>query len=1095
MSQAAVPISGNRTVSWLHVSDLHAGRPVSWDWVDVRKAMIADIGETLLRIRVKPDFLFFTGDAAFGASGRANPQDLESQFAAAAEFLQTLASAITPAIASNRIFIVPGNHDIDRRLRSTAVTEHVRRLSTQDLYRFLADSSGLDRATAFASLGAFRTFIENGPYSHLQSADPIGSFSIPIETNGVKVAVVGWNSAWTCGMDGEQHQLRLGYQYQRQLTSQISEAAEVRILLMHHPTSWLANDESEAICRAIEQQFEFFLHGHRHDSWYRAAFDRHLTLECAATYDAEASSNGYNVVRFDADRGFCDVWFREYVRKAGATKFLPLTSIPRVDSDGHVGIRLSAASRQSVGRESLDAESPNDFATITKLQTIDTGLIGRQKEVEAGNLSLERKSVLLIVGPPGEGKTRLARSLASVFATAVARVAWLVNVQNERRIEPVVRQIAAICRVSPRGNLATFLNASDAVIVLDGFERLFESNDPNSVREFLAELVRADTRARFVITSQVRFDMEGVDVLPLKGLDETSAVALFSRESDGNASTNFDRIAEFTIGRLAGHPLSIKILAGYGRDLALTFEQLTREYDQAWERLAIYSASLDGRTLRASYEMSYEALPAEAQAWFLILGMLPDGLTGDDICRIWVGEEELAVRKTLAVLRGRSLADFDGRAFHVVQPLFRFAQIEGSLTLKERDRPGQPRLRSLAVALDRYYDKFVANNAPQRGDRDLLGKSRLVRDHFLNIHASIDRRMKMSVAAEGLTAAQSVLRLNWAYHNNLTGRKSTFPIEDSVEYLSRARRAFEANGASGEALQCGFYIGQLNWLRGDVLRAREQLSEVIASPSLPKSFALECRRAFAHMEYTAGDIAMAVTMLLDVAKLADAQGEHRIAIQARMGLIDAYRKLEQFGAANELFDSLRFALENELPAVRGNVFRAAAYAKLSEGNLSEAQLLYGEALVDLPKESPFGEAHCRRGLGCVFTQLGKYSEAAAEFQRARELYIEARKEKSLGMGLLLIGEALLSSAHNNTAEAVARLELAINLLDASNLNEGYDLARAYEHLGDIYATDGHPDDALGMFRLAAKGYAAKGCERPEARVLQKVAQSNEGPLV
>jgi len=57
----------SRTLTWLHLSDLHACRPnTGWDAKRVLATLRADLQKLNKEHGLRPDLIFFTGDAAFG---------------------------------------------------------------------------------------------------------------------------------------------------------------------------------------------------------------------------------------------------------------------------------------------------------------------------------------------------------------------------------------------------------------------------------------------------------------------------------------------------------------------------------------------------------------------------------------------------------------------------------------------------------------------------------------------------------------------------------------------------------------------------------------------------------------------------------------------------------------------------------------------------------------------------------------------------------------------------------------------------------------------------------------------------------------------
>lgn len=92
-------------VSWLHVSDFHFKGGDPYDRDVVLRALVRSVREFREGGR-QADLIFATGDVAF--SGR------KSEYEAATAFFDALLTAA--AVDKQRLFVIPGNHDVDRDL-------------------------------------------------------------------------------------------------------------------------------------------------------------------------------------------------------------------------------------------------------------------------------------------------------------------------------------------------------------------------------------------------------------------------------------------------------------------------------------------------------------------------------------------------------------------------------------------------------------------------------------------------------------------------------------------------------------------------------------------------------------------------------------------------------------------------------------------------------------------------------------------------------------------------------------------------------------------------------------------------------------------
>ena len=93
-----------RTISWIHISDIHMRAGNEWSQDVVLTAMCEHIAQQREKGMVA-DFILATGDLAF--SGQAD------EYTLVGEFFDALCSA--SGVPKEQIFCVPGNHDIDRK--------------------------------------------------------------------------------------------------------------------------------------------------------------------------------------------------------------------------------------------------------------------------------------------------------------------------------------------------------------------------------------------------------------------------------------------------------------------------------------------------------------------------------------------------------------------------------------------------------------------------------------------------------------------------------------------------------------------------------------------------------------------------------------------------------------------------------------------------------------------------------------------------------------------------------------------------------------------------------------------------------------------
>ncbi len=304
---------GQYSLKFLHVSDLHLkGSREREPWR--RRRVLGEAWqrnlETILNEEGEIDFVFFTGDAAnFG-----QPDEFEETTA----FLNTLLADLN--VSSERLFVVPGNHDIDRGIERTAWEKMRMKLAaSSDLLSVSRWMNGIDKRPPLgfedswknATLDRqrhYRAWVKDGLKRAALAPDGLGyRVSLNLPGYSLPVHVIGVDTSWLCGDDADKgHLLLTENQLGTHLTSESGDALEgLRIVLMHHPISDLADASSSK--RLLAKHADLVLRGHLHETevveWIEP--DRRLReLAAGSLYEgglADTYGNSCHFVRLDLD--------------------------------------------------------------------------------------------------------------------------------------------------------------------------------------------------------------------------------------------------------------------------------------------------------------------------------------------------------------------------------------------------------------------------------------------------------------------------------------------------------------------------------------------------------------------------------------------------------------------------------------------------------------------------------------------------------------------------------------------------------------------------------------------------------------------------
>ena len=311
-----------RTLTWLHLSDLHACPRDGWESKPVTDSLVEDIKLVAKKQKLRPDLVFFTGDAAWGNHPTAKAT-LSEQFDIAEQFFESIRSAFSPPLDKTRFYIVPGNHDVDRTRIHPAITPHLDGMTLDKITNEFRDG-GAAFAFYMDRLHAYRDFLGRRGYTHILTDKERLIFSHSFNhievgeesTSSVRVGIAGFNSAWTCGRPDEKGKLWLCGKYQQNILHGDIESAAIKIALIHHPFNWLRSEEDPAIGDMVRRNFHFLLHGHEHQP--RVITQRstekpphpHTTISAGAAYDGGELPKAYNFVRLDLQSGKGEVFQR-----------------------------------------------------------------------------------------------------------------------------------------------------------------------------------------------------------------------------------------------------------------------------------------------------------------------------------------------------------------------------------------------------------------------------------------------------------------------------------------------------------------------------------------------------------------------------------------------------------------------------------------------------------------------------------------------------------------------------------------------------------------------------------------------------------------
>ena len=278
-------------ISWLHLSDLHFLHLTE----GTNRSRLEDsLKECLKGLNIIPDLIFVTGDIAFG---EVNPGDMARQYRSADSFLKGIIQIYQPNISEDKVFIVPGNHDINRETRSRAEKEYLGGLDLEKANKIYMEME-TELNSFQTATNEYRKFLKDSGFQHLLDGDSKRlRYAIKVDLNGVVVGIAGFNSAWSSFQNKEKGKLFF-CRDQIEWAKEKLKDSQLKIALAHHPWNWLHEHEEKIIQNLIKEDFHFFLHGHEHYSDIEHDYERKFVkIDAGATYQGENGDNTFYTMK------------------------------------------------------------------------------------------------------------------------------------------------------------------------------------------------------------------------------------------------------------------------------------------------------------------------------------------------------------------------------------------------------------------------------------------------------------------------------------------------------------------------------------------------------------------------------------------------------------------------------------------------------------------------------------------------------------------------------------------------------------------------------------------------------------------------------
>ena len=308
-------------ISWLHMSDLHINSNSYFDQDLIHNALFSDLEAQLNKYNIELSFIFFTGDVASSAS--------KEDYELANVFFNHLSERLR--FNKNNLFIVPGNHDVNRYKVSKILDDNRRQLGTrEEIQQVLKNRKILENY--LSRFDNYSDFISDLYGNRFVMSPENYFFSETRKINGIEFGIIGLNSAWSSY--GGRHDCNNIYISEMQLTKAIENVKQssVKIVLLHHPLSWLYEEDKVDIENLLYQHCHIILHGHLHRPDFQIVNSikgQQVIIPAGAIFAGRRVSNSYNITTLNSAKGTINIIPRRYYD--GARKFM--TDIESLGND------------------------------------------------------------------------------------------------------------------------------------------------------------------------------------------------------------------------------------------------------------------------------------------------------------------------------------------------------------------------------------------------------------------------------------------------------------------------------------------------------------------------------------------------------------------------------------------------------------------------------------------------------------------------------------------------------------------------------------------------------------------------------------------
>lgn len=760
----------------------------------------------------------------------------------------------------------------------------------------------------------------------------------------------------------------------------------------------------------------------------------------------------------------------------------------------------------------FDPGTSDLYPTVHNLPEYLTPFVGRESELTRISNALESSGCRLvtIAGLGGAGKTRLAVQAARLALRSFPDGVFFISLEGVPTSDLLIETIGRTIGLVPgpqqemRSVLLGYLRLKHVLLLLDNFEHLLDA------KGMLLEILQAAPFVKILLTTRELLNVQAETLITLNGLPFPSPV----QESPDGQETRllpetyaavrlfFERVARVlpqiqnsgapsklarplaylqpeeldAVVRICqlvdGLPLGIELAASLARDY--TFEQIADEVQRSLDFLQSTLQDLPPRhrSLRVSFEHSWDLLPDDEREIFTRLSVFPASFSGQAAQAI-AG----AAMPWLMRLQDRSLARRVSQGRYDLHPLIREYAMQKLHQFSRRVEDqahmqhatyycnflasrrvaftGQGQVAALEEAQVDQDNIFAAWNwAAEHNTYDLIDQAAFSLMYFLESrsrwhegvahfqHAADCLQQGAESPARNRALGFVLVCQGW-----FNCRLTNFELADAL--LCKGVELLNSSGVELERVFAHFALGFLySWM------GRYNDAWLHLTTSLSQSEAINdmwgiawAREVLAEISYESGKTGADEEPFLKTLSMFEKIGDLRGSSRALNYLGNISMLKGQHQAARVYFERM-LAMSEKVGDVWGS---AGGYSKLgmmamANGDAGQAWRLYHRSLVMFQRMGDLRRsAYTMRELSEAAFAFGRLKEAKDQFEQALEIVSRLRNE-ALAQDIL-VGIASVQLQGEEKARAAEALFLvlarpAVDLQTTNRANQIMENARA-----------------------------------------------------